>query len=117
MPFGNLRSVDVGEVDMLYIDLENWRPGVNENRDRAYKSKEAGYTRPLYNRDGEDVVSGLLHVVSELAPVNVENILHGNITIIVDGRAAEDSGLDMSPLGGDISLLFNAFEMQGLIMT
>lgn len=121
LPFGNSRTVESGDVLLQYIDLERWREF--DRRDRSYQSRVEGYSRPLYDRipagnrfvhSPENVMIGDLRVVSEFSKIDIENIVHGNIDIDVNGNSETAAALDLSGMGGDISIVMNAFEMQGL---
>eukprot|EP01052_Picozoa_sp_SAG31_P005829 SAG31_NODE_262_length_18842_cov_22.033346_12_plen_1436_part_00 len=121
LPFGNDRTIETGDLLLQYIDLERWRE--DDVRDRSYRSRIEGYMRPLYDQipagdrliqSPENVKIGDLRVVSELGQIDIEHIVHGNIDIDVNGRSKTAADLDLSGMGGDVTLTMNAFEMQGL---
>lgn len=116
------RSVEVGEVKLEHLDLELWDAtdlhqeySTTGQLSKGFRSRETGDTRRVY--DGIDAGAGalgLLSVQSDLAPVNVDDAVHGNITILMSANRRASEGVDMSGLEGDINLNLNAFEYQGM---
>lgn len=122
--YGNLlpsRSVEVGEVKLENLDLELWDPANLYSEysragqlNKGFKSRETGDTRLVYNgADAGASALGHLRVQSDLAPVTVDNAVHGNITVVMSGDRRASEGVDMTGLEGDIKLTLNAFEYQG----
>ena len=115
------RSVDVGEISLEYIDLELWNLNslLQEYTSdgtlfKGYKSRATGDIRRVYDGDDAGAKSlGLLHIRTENAAVKIDRIVHGNITIVMDGSRRHSTGVDMNGVEGDIHLKLNAFEYQG----
>ena len=131
--YGNLlptRGTDVGEVTLEWIDLEKFdaeemNAAYKETgkADRSFRSrKETGYQGNVYV--GEDAGAsrlGHLQVYSELAPVKIEKIVHGNISVFVsvEEKARRKPTVDLDSLSRAISdagvtIDLNVFEYQGI---
>ena len=126
--YGNLlptRSTAVGEVILDYIDLEKWQRADLDREyeetgtaDCSYKSRKTGYMGDVYAGDDAGASAlGHLQVFSELAPITLDRVVHGNIsfTMSVEDREVLSPTVDLDPLNdADISMNLNVFEYQGV---
>jgi hypothetical protein len=127
--YGNLlptRGTSGGVVTVEWVDLETFTHGelnqaYDETRkaDRSYRSrKETGWMGDVYAGDDAGASRlGHLQVYSELAPITMSKVVHGNISVVmsVEERERLKPTVDLTTLNdAEVTIDLNVFEYQGV---